>query len=175
MYGLTAKRYFSLWHGFIWFIVSWLKKCDTVSWLCSRHYNDPPIDPPERCIMGASCATIIMTHSTVMDAKGPSQKWPTCASWSVNVPWCVGRCVKGPSSNFKICQCVRHVHKWCVTILFHMSVNLLKWCVTFNDDGCVMLPKCTTHIGTLTHHSRGSIGGSYKWRLHKSDVGNIDF
>ena len=43
----------------------------------------------------------------------------------------------------------------------------VKWCVTLCDGGCVMVHKRMTHIGTMTHHSRGSIGASYNWQLHK--------
>ena len=114
------------------------------------------IEPREWCVKGASCTTVIMTHSTVMDAKvthirvrhGPSMMRHVGAS-------------KVRIQLFKVRQWVRHVHKWCVIILFHRIVDLLKWCVTFYDV-CVMLPKCTTLFGTLTHHSRGSIGASYK-------------
>ena len=69
----------------------------------------------------------------------------------------VRQCPKGCHAKdavfFKVRQWMRHVHKWCVIILFQVSVNLLKWCITFHDGGCVMLPKRMKHLGTLTHHS----------------------
>ncbi len=39
---------------------------------------------PGKC---ASYPVILMTRSTVMEARGQSQNWPICASWSVNVTW----------------------------------------------------------------------------------------
>ena len=56
--------------------------------------------------------------------------------------------------------------KWCVIILTQICVNVFKWWVTVSDGGCVMVYKWVTHIGTMTHHSRGSRGASYKWHLH---------
>ena len=99
----------------------------------------------------------------------PTYWWHIVPSWKQKVSHIIDpyvrhdqsmyhECVRGPRHNTRM--------KWCVTISIHMCVNAATWWVAFNDWGCVMVHKSMTHIGTMTHHSRGSIGGSYKWQLH---------
>ena len=118
---------------------------------------------------GASWTMILMTHGTVKDAKGASQYWPICASWSVNVLWVCRmvcqRCVSArytkdltlvlaslaaATSEFveaKFRCVIRSVIflKWCVVIQNKYASIFHKRCITFIDGGCVMVLESTTY------------------------------